>query len=396
MRRSGLFTLLFFAACASSVEHQATDGGSNVTPLGSPCTLDADCSGQGAVKERVCSNAAICIVACHRDSDCAEDQQCDTGKSYKCVAKTPSTLGNSCAADSDCTGGRKNTGIVCSTNSHKCISACHRDDDCPMGQSCSANACLGVSGSNLGGGKAPSGKGLWIWYWGYIGKTPAQAAQEAKKDGVGYVLIKSGENGNFWSDRLNAASVAEFTSRGMLVYAWPYMKPWGGVAAEDAAARAASVPGVSGVILDVEIEFGGGGHGVEATALCQGIRRKAPGIFLGYSSFGWVGYHTDFPYREFDKDCGDAFLPQVYWSDRQVTWEFGYYQAKQMLDAAGLQAPVWMAQSNDDGINGGPPPTVDGLNAFFDQAGPYSSLWEFPEASRIAKLNQLPLLHFGN
>ena len=69
----------------------------------------------------------------------------------------------------------------------------------------------------------PTGKGLWIWYWDYTGLTPAAAATKAKEAGVGWVLIKSGQDGSFWNTRFNVDSVKEFTSRGMRVFAWPYM-----------------------------------------------------------------------------------------------------------------------------------------------------------------------------
>jgi len=52
----------------------------------------------------------------------------------------------------------------------------------------------------------------------------------------------------------------------------------------------------------------------------------------------------------------------------------------QMLEAARLQAPVWIVQSNDDTPQGASPATAD-LNAFFDLTPPYSSLWEFPSSA---------------
>src|SRR5919198_3104661 len=92
-----------------------------------------------------------------------------------------------------------------------------------------AAACGGTEITAPGGsvplGWQPAAKGLWIWYFGYTGLTAAQAAQAAKDAGVGYVLIKSGQDARYWDTRYNAASVAEFTSRGMKVFAWAYMTP---------------------------------------------------------------------------------------------------------------------------------------------------------------------------
>lgn len=242
----------------------------------------------------------------------------------------------------------------------------------------------------------PKGKGLWIWYFEYTGMTAAEAAQKAKDIGAGYVLIKSGQDASFWSTRFTAAAVKEFTSRGMHVFAWPYVTPAGGTAAVDAAVQAANVPGCDGLVLDVEVEWEGGTHGAAATSLCKGIRSKKKGVWLGYTSFGWVGYHTSFPFKEFDADCGDSFWPQVYYSDRGVSWSYGYTQAIDMIKTMGLKAPVWTIQSNDNVYGTSSGPTTADLNSFFDKAGVLSSLWEFPSSSAPAKLTQLASLHFPN
>ena len=245
----------------------------------------------------------------------------------------------------------------------------------------------------------PPAKGIWIWYFDYIGMTAAAAADKAKADGVGYVLIKSGQDGSFWSTRYTASDLHEFTSRGMRVLAWPYITPAGGAAAIDAAVAAAKVPGTDGLVLDVEVEWEqGGDHSADAKALCEGIRAKVPGVWLGYTSFGWVGYHTGFPFKAFDTYCGDSAWPQVYYSDRGVSWDgpSGLSQAISMYKAAGLTAPFWPIQSNDDVYNTTSGPTTAELNGFFDQAGAYSSLWEFPAAGLTTKLNQLSGLHWNN
>jgi len=261
-----------------------------------------------------------------------------------------------------------------------------------------AAACGGTEPTVPGGsvplGYQPPAKGLWIWYFGYTGLTAAQAAQAAKDAGVGYVLIKSGQDAAYWNTRYNSASVAEFTSRGMKVLAWAYMTPADVPGSVQAAALAARVPGTSGLVIDAEIEFEGS-HDLAAQQLCDGIRAAVPGVWLGYTSFGWVGYHPTFPFGAFDKHCGDAFFPQVYWSDRGVSWSSGHTEAMQMLEAAGLKAPVWLIQSNDDTPQATSPATAD-LNAFFDLTPPYSSLWEFPSSTESAKLAQLAQLHWKN
>ena len=78
-----------------------------------------------------------------------------------------------------------------------------------------------------------------------------------------------------------------------------------------------------------------------------------------------------------------------------MSWSSGRAEAMQMLEAASLQAPVWIVQSNDDTPEGASPTTAY-LNAFFDLTPPYSSLWEFPSSASPAKLPQLALLHWTN
>src|SRR2546423_13797230 len=89
----------------------------------------------------------------------------------------------------------------------------------------------------------PAGKGLWIWYFAYTGQTAAQAAQRAAADHVGYVVIKSGQDASFWTTRYTAANLAEFTSRGIHVFAWPYVTPNDITGTIAAIAKAAAVPG---------------------------------------------------------------------------------------------------------------------------------------------------------
>lgn len=240
----------------------------------------------------------------------------------------------------------------------------------------------------------PTGKGLWIWYFSYTGKTAVEVATEAKALGVTYVLIKTGQDANFYSTRYTPENVAAFTSLGIKVFGWPYVTPNNIPGSIDAIEKAALIPGTSGIIIDAEVEFEGN-HAAAALALCDGLRQRVPGLWLGYTSFGWVSYHATFPFSTFDQHCGDAFFPQVYWSDRGVTQTKGYQESLANITAAKLAAPVWMIQSNDDTPSGTAPSTTD-LNAFFDTAGPLTSLWEQPAAAATAKLTQLSALHWAN
>ncbi|GAC1351827.1 MAG: hypothetical protein NVSMB1_08630 [Polyangiales bacterium] len=239
----------------------------------------------------------------------------------------------------------------------------------------------------------PKGKGLWIWYFEYAGLTAQETAIKAQEVGISYVLFKSGQDASFYSTRYNAAMVNEFTSRGIRVFAWPYVTPKNIAGSINAAVQAAKVKGTSGLVLDVEVEFQGAFQN-EAKALCEGIRAGAPATFLGYTSFGWVQYHA-LPWAAFDTYCGDGFFPQVYWSDRGVSWSFGLDDAIKGIKTVGIKSPIWMIQSNDTLKSGGFPTTAD-LNAWFDKAGSHTSLWALPSVSTPSKLAQFSELHFRN
>ncbi len=244
----------------------------------------------------------------------------------------------------------------------------------------------------------PSAKGLWIWYFDYAGMTASEIATKAKEIGVGYVLIKSAQNGKAFSDDFNEASVREFTSRGIRVFGWPYITPAGSTAAIETAIASAKIPGVDGLVLDVEIEWEKGDNTAAAKALCEGIRAGAPDTFLGYTSFGWIGYHPGVPFKTFDQYCGDGAFPQVYFSDRGVSWDGpkGLSQAVEMYQAAGLKAPMWPIFSNDMIAGSTNRPTTEALNGAFDKGGAYSSLWELPTKDSPATLAQLSELHWAN
>jgi hypothetical protein len=359
--------------------------------LGDSMTL-YQCTAGTFTSSQVCTNGCQATPPGGSDQCAPPPLTCPNGDGLYCGGN--GTMGDSKTLY-QCTAGTF-------TSSQVCTNGCQAT---PPGGS---DQCAPVtSGPWTPGSGKPPAKGLWIWYFDYTGMTAAQAAQEAANDGVGYVLIKSGQDGSFWGanssrPRYTAAAVQEFTSRGMAVFAWAYVTPdktrlptFDLSGRIDAAVQALNVPGTSGMILDVEVEFEGN-YATQAQTLCDGIRQKAPGAFLGYTSFGWVGYHSTLPFSTFDQHCGDGFFPQVYWSDRQVAWDYGYNQAVQMISQAGLTAPVWMIQSNDSGISNGMAPSTADLVSFYNMAGPYSSLWEFPTAGATSKVAQMASLPWKN
>ncbi len=233
------------------------------------------------------------------------------------------------------------------------------------------------------------GKGVWVWKFDASAPSAQQVAIDAQTMGIGFVLIKTGQDLSSYDTNFNASIVAEFTSRGIEVYGWPYVTPGNNAAKAAVIAKAAKIPGVSGIILDVEVEFVK--HDADALELCDEIRKQAPGVFLGYTTFGWISYHLDFPFEAFDQACGDAFLPQTYWDLWSTTTPAKSYTTA-VKDAAnlGLKAPMWAAQDNEMD------PTAADMNAFFAVAGPRASLWRWPASDSDPQFAKMQKLNWKN
>jgi hypothetical protein len=238
----------------------------------------------------------------------------------------------------------------------------------------------------------PSGKGAWIWMFGTSAPPAAETAQKAAEMGVGFVLIKSGEDYYEYEDNFNEAIVAEFSSKGIWVFAWNYVRPGDVLTKADLLAKQTNIPGVKGMVLDVEGEWESSGSEQDAADLCDAIRAQLePDKMLGFSSFGWIEYHLGFPYEMFDQHCGDMHLPQTYWDAWAIGRLEGYQKALDGAALLGLTAPIWAAQDNYEGS-----PTVAELNAFFAAAGPMSSLWRWPNPEHGDLLTQMEQLAWGN
>ncbi|MBI4953959.1 MAG: hypothetical protein HY908_18180 [Myxococcales bacterium] len=176
------------------------------------------------------------------------------------------------------------------------------------------------------------------------------------------------------------------------MFAWNYVRPGDVQAKADALAAQTNIPGVKGMVLDVEIEWESTGSEGDAVALCDAIRAELePDKMLGFSSFGWLAYHPGFPWAEFDQHCGDMHLPQTYWDAWSTGPTGGFQKAVDGAQQFGLTAPLWAAQDNYEGT-----PTSADLNEFFAVAGPFSSLWRWPSPGDTALDQQLAELDWAN
>jgi len=349
-------------------------GGSLVPPAGDAATLYS-CKDGKTTKSTLCENGCKAMPPGQNDV-CSSPPAGDP-----CAG---ATLGDGayCAASLTPPAGDPDTLYQCKAK--KTASATKCPNGCFVAPPGVADYC---KVSQPTGGK-PKGKGVWIWKFNVSAGSPESVAVDADKLGVGFVLIKSGQDANYWADNFNASIVEGFTSKGIWVFGWPYVTPGNLDAKATAIVKAANIPGVKGIILDVEGEFKD--HAADAKTLCALIRNKKPDIFLGFSSYGWIKYHLSFPWKEFDQGAGDAHLPQTYWDLWTTGPTGGYQKAIDGVQYLGLKAPIWAAQDNYGGAS------TAGLNEFFAVAGPWASLWRWPNPSDKALYDQLFKLDWKN
>ena len=169
-----------------------------------------------------------------------------------------------------------------------------------------------------------------------------------------------------------------FLERGIEVWAFGYFYPdafvdkdgiaWGSLEAQVAMSIATIHPGVAGLVVDAETEFNG--RGADASKLCRLLRAKLGDKKLAYSSFGWLSAQRRFPFDAFDKGCGDAFLPQVYYD---FGWPGGVSgsleRMRKDVAALKLRAPLWPVQSNERNAS------VADMTRFFEEAGSDASIF---------------------
>ncbi len=240
-------------------------------------------------------------------------------------------------------------------------------------------------------------RGLWMWEFDVKGPSAERSAELAAKWGVYRVFIKgsNGDQGPRWWKNAGEANVEAFTKRGIEVWVFGYFyapdvpdqdgKTWGSIADQvDSIAKVAKQKGVKGVVVDAEEEFKD--RAKDAELLCRSLRLKLKDRSIAYTTYGWLGPNKRFPFKTFDRHCGDAFLPQVYYA---FGWPGDVDGSLERLTkdvrAMGLLAPMWPVQSNEKD------PSVERMKAFFDATGPDASIFYMHKdgTSQTQKLGSL-------
>lgn len=232
-----------------------------------------------------------------------------------------------------------------------------------------------------------SKRGLWIWEFDKRAPSPARAAELAASWNVGRVFVKGG-NGNEsrrWAANARPENLAPFLSRDIEVWIFGYFyapdvadadgRTWGTIEEQVDATLRTVTDRVTGFVVDAEEEFKD--RPKDAERLCKLLRSRLGERPLAYTSYGWLRPNKRFPYATFDKHCGDAFLPQVYYA---FGWPGGLEASLDRMEREigelGLKAPVWPIQSNERD------PSLADLQRFFERAGPNASIFYFfPEGT---------------
>jgi hypothetical protein len=230
-----------------------------------------------------------------------------------------------------------------------------------------------------------------VWDFGIHAESVQVVAARSAALGIGTVLIKSGEDYATWDFNFNPTIISAFTSKGIDVWGWAYVRSGGNLQSKAAElAKQGNLAGVKGIILDVEWEWFD--QQQQATTICKDLRgRLNQEKLIGYSAaLQWTyggqfvaapQYFPQYPWKEFDQDCGDASFPQVYWPSFVAASrnpDFGWKFVTEGAAKLGLKAPIWAIQDAGAAAYSHATSIAD-VNAFFRMGGDHISLWRWPD-----------------
>jgi hypothetical protein len=160
---------------------------------------------------------------------------------------------------------------------------------------------------------------MWIWELPYTdGGNVSSIIADARRYGIGTVILKSSDGTNYWSSQFNSQIVSELHHGGLKVCAWQYV--YGSHPITEAYMGADAVhAGADCLVIDAEVEYQG-----KYVAAQRYIRRLRSLIGYGYpltlAGFPYIDYHPSFPYSVFLGPGGaQSNAPQMYWRDIGVS-----------------------------------------------------------------------------
>lgn len=178
---------------------------------------------------------------------------------------------------------------------------------------------LAVSGMGSASGRPPlppgkplRGAAMWVWYLPESKDLPGMISK-LKESGIRTVLIKSADGTRVWR-QFSSHVVDRFHLAGIHVCAWHYV--YGSDPLREAQASAVAYKAGAGCfIVNAEVEYKG--RSAQAAVYMDRLRSLTSKEWLiGLSSFPYLEYHTDFPYRTFlARGRASVNLPQMYWKE---------------------------------------------------------------------------------
>jgi hypothetical protein len=170
-----------------------------------------------------------------------------------------------------------------------------------------------------GRGNPLARRAMWIWELGSTsGGNVAQIIANAHQDGVGTVILKSGDGTSFWSSQFSPTLVSQLHAGGLRVCAWQYV--YGNHPITEAYKGAQAVrDGADCLIIDAESEYQA--KYVAAQSYLRRLRALIGYRYeLALAGFPYVDYHPAFPYSVFLGPGGaQVNVPQMYWRDIGTT-----------------------------------------------------------------------------
>lgn len=156
-------------------------------------------------------------------------------------------------------------------------------------------------------------KGMWIWNLDRCeGGDPGKIVKAAQAAGLGHVIIKIAD-GVYEFNREISRVVKALQAAGITVWGWQYIYGYNVEREARVAVERIKETGVTGFVVNAEVEYKRPGMATNARAYMAGLRAGLGNLFpLALSTYRYPKRHPEFPYQEFLSRC-DVAMPQVYW-----------------------------------------------------------------------------------
>jgi hypothetical protein len=235
------------------------------------------------------------------------------------------------------------------------------------------------------------GKGYYIWQIGRTeGGNVQVIADMARSANLGHLLIKIADGTSSFNITSSGTDlvpplVSALQGRGIEVWGWQYIYGTKPVEEAQKAVQRIQQTGVSGYIVNAEVEFKEPGKYLAARTFMRTLRDQLPFFPIALSTYRYPSFHPEFPYEDFLNLC-DYAMPQVYWTlahnpREQLTRSINEYRAMTALPIV----PTGAAYAQ-----GSWTPSTAELVEFMNAARQYSlsgaNFWEWYSARNIAGL----------